>query len=121
MKLRTYRLNHPNGQEKGWEFYCPACQQLHRFRTKPVGGLDHEGKPWPRWTFDGNTAAPTFTPSLLYTSSAGRWVDGKWAPRGPRRTVCHLHLRAGVIQFCPDNPHSLNGQRVPLPDIPEGL
>lgn len=119
LKLQTYRVNHRTGQEKGWEFYCPACRQMHRFRTKAAPGKQDDGQPWAVWHFDGVVAKPTFSPSLLYYTTPGRWEGTKWVSTGPRRTLCHLHLRAGVIEYCRDNPHAFNGQKVALLDIPE--
>jgi hypothetical protein len=120
MKLKTYRLNHKNGQqEKGWVFWCPACRQEHRFCTKAVSGVREDGTRWPVWTFNGDMARPTFSPSLLYQTGKGRWEGTRWVATGPKRVVCHLHLRDGQLAYCGDNPHQFNGKTVPLPDLPE--
>ena len=59
----------------------------------------------PRWGFNGNVDAPTFTPSVLVRYS---WSDG------PR--VCHSFVTDGRIQFLGDCTHNLAGQTVDLPD-----
>lgn len=39
---------------------------------------------------------------------------------GPGGTgVCHSFLRAGVFEFLADSTHSLAGQSIPMPDLPE--
>lgn len=58
---------------------------------------------------------PTFSPSLRvyhpkHTNERGEEV--------PERTLCHLFLRDGVLEFCGDSPHKLAGQHVQLPDWP---
>ena len=77
--------------------WCPGCEQLHPFRTRGSG---------PVWTFDGNAEAPTFAPSMLVN---------KHDP--PSR--CHSFVRAGQIQFLDDCFHSLAGQTLPLPPLPD--
>lgn len=78
-----------------------------------------------RWSFDGNTESPTFSPSVLcfhYVGAdggiEGGWKDGKPAPGAKRVTDCHYHLHAGQLKFCADSPHALAGQTVPLPPLP---
>lgn len=36
------------------------------------------------------------------------------------RNKANLFLTDGMIAYCSDNPHALNGQTVPLPDFPDG-
>ncbi len=88
-------------------FWCPGCRGAHMVG---VG----EG-PGPRWGYNGNLDAPTFTPSVLVTyngSDAG--VDG--APPA----ICHSFITDGRIQFLADSTHELAGQTVDLPDFDEG-
>lgn len=120
MKLKRYGLIHSDGQkEKGWTFWCPACRSMHSYRTTAPTGLRSDGTPWPKWQFNKNMEKPSFTPSLRYSTQAGKLVDGKWVRRGPERTICHLYVTDGEIRYCGDNPHALNGKTVPLPDLPE--
>lgn len=85
----------------------------------------------PRWTFNGNEAAPTFDPSLLvrsghfgradprpgncYCDAEARGIDCFGQTCG----ICHSFVRAGMIEFLSDSTHDLAGQTVPLPDYPE--
>lgn len=101
-------------------FFCPGCQKPH---LVTVG----EG-PGPRWGYNGNSDAPTFTPSVLVRS--GHFAEGRAAADGEcwcnytERTgdtspftcgVCHSFVTDGQIQFLGDCTHSLAGQTVPLP------
>lgn len=88
--------------------WCPGCQQLHSYFVH---------KPWvngAKWTFNGDSNAPEFHPSM---NIVGR---------------CHYFVRRGngrngedasraYINFCGDSKHSLSGQTVLLPPIPEGM
>jgi hypothetical protein len=89
-------LDHPNGQKLHW-FYCPGCKHGHPFEV-------------PRWSFDGDLAQPTYSPSLrmFYTRDK------------QEITTCHLHVKKGMIEFCDDCPHELRGKTVPMADWPEG-
>lgn len=82
--------------------FCPACNEPHMI------GLG--------WRFDGNVDAPTFEPSVRLSTK--RDDHGERLSGGQSRTLCHYHLRGGVIEYCSDSPHALAGQRVPLPDHP---
>lgn len=97
----------------GWLHWCPGCKSPH--------GIFVE-QPHPRtaakWTFDGNELSPTFQPSIRCFTTAGKWVGEAWVPHGPEITTCHYFITAGMIQYCGDCQHPLNGQTVPLPDYP---
>lgn len=87
-------------------FVCPGCAEMHSnsgLHMLPVNTTEHA----PSWTFDGNLDAPTLEPSIL----TGRGTS----------TICHSFLRGGVFEFLTDSTHSLAGQRVPIPDLPEWL
>jgi hypothetical protein len=78
------------------------------------------GEPYKiHWTFDGNLEAPTFSPSV--NNTWGKFVDPNYVEEDPSESGrCHYFIRDGQIQFCGDCTHSLSGQTVPLPDLPEG-
>ena len=77
-----------------WRHWCPGCKMNHVIytdaRAQPNGH---------RWTFAGNEAAPTFSPSI---NIVGR---------------CHYFVRAGRIEYCGDSKHALAGQTVPMIDL----
>lgn len=85
------------GSTIGYTFWCPGCAMYHWY-------------PVPRWTFNGNTEKPTFTPSLLNT-----WTFGE--KNEPRR--CHLFVTDGRIVYCGDCTHALAGKTVDLMPEPE--
>ncbi len=80
-------------------FDCPGCNFPHSFR---VAGI-----PSP-WIWNGDLDRATFSPSLLV-----RFGDGP----GDKR--CHSYVRDGQIRFLDDCSHSLAGQTVKVPFIPE--
>jgi hypothetical protein len=83
-------------------FICPGCAETHTgLHMLPVSGVTER----PMWTFDGNLEAPTLSPSIL--------------TRHGDMLVCHSFLRNGVFEFLGDSTHSLAGQHVPMPDLPD--
>jgi hypothetical protein len=85
-------------------FWCPGCDGAHQ--------IAYGTGPGPRWTYNGNPEAPTFTPSVLVTyNGADASKDG--APPA----VCHSFVTDGQIQFLGDCTHALAGQTVPLPEF----
>lgn len=88
-------------------FCCPGCIESDGNSGLHILPVNTEGKKSPSWDWDGNLEAPTLTPSILTRT-------GK-----DRERVCHSFLRAGVFEFLGDCTHSLAGQNVPMPDLPE--
>lgn len=89
----------------GIAHWCPACKEVHHFTiARPRS---------PNWAWDGNTEAPSFTPSMRI--SWGKQADPKCEVNGG---ICHYILTAGVINFCGDSTHTMAGQSVALPDWP---
>lgn len=85
--------------------WCPGCDGAHALAVVGEDGSRPEG---PTWEWDGNTTAPTFSPSLLVHAAGDH----------PR---CHSFIRAGSWQFLGDCGHDLAGQTVPLPPLPDWL
>lgn len=89
-------------------FHCPACDTMHFYYT------DEYEHPGPKWEFNGDVENPTFSPSLLRSTSIPRNEAEKenpvWYPQ------CHLFVIDGQIQYCSDSPHALAGQTIPIPD-----
>lgn len=92
----------------GYAHYCPACDGIHQIF---VGGPTP-----PNWTFDGNIDQPTFSPSIRVFHPKHKDLEGV---EHAEKTVCHYFLKAGVIEYCTDNPHKFNGKKVPLPELGE--
>jgi len=98
----------PNG---GYGHWCPGCGYGHEINVEP----DRRGV---KWLFDGNVSKPTFSPSInlkVNTPDMGKHYQSDYPSR-----VCHYFIRQGMIQFLGDCTHSLKGQTVELPDIPNG-
>jgi hypothetical protein len=79
------------------------------------------------WQFNGNVDCPTYTPSFKHSGvqtvkdAQGKWT-GEWvydAAGKPLQECCHYILTNGVLNFCGDCTHSMAGQSVPLPELPE--
>ncbi|MDE3784891.1 ammonia monooxygenase [Sinorhizobium meliloti] len=87
-------------------FWCPGCDVAHQVG---VGA-----GPGPRWGYNGNPEAPTFTPSVLVT------YDGADAGKdGAPPAICHSFVTDGRIQFLSDCTHPLAGRTVDIPDWEE--
>lgn len=94
-------------------FWCPGCDSAHGI---PVDGSRG-------WTFSGDLAAPTVSPSILvrFTLYGPERLpfhryEGAHPPSEVGQGVCHSFVRAGSIEFLDDCTHSLAGRTVPLPD-----
>lgn len=86
------------------EHFCPACNHMHGFavQTPFRNGA--------RWSFNGDGERPTFSPSM--NIAVGPFPDG-------RTKRCHYFLTDGRIQYLGDCTHSMAGQTVECPEIPE--
>lgn len=116
MKLLSSKVGLLGG---GPTFWCPGCQQLHRIL---VDGVSEAG---PRWQWNGDAERPTITPSILVQgvvpltdAELDAYERGEPLPQ-PVPRVCHVFVTDGRIQFLGDCTHSLAGQTVPMPDLPE--
>jgi len=80
-------------------FWCPGCDTSHMVCVPP-----HDKA----WSFNGDPVKPTFSPSVLVTSS-----------RKKQETRCHSFVTDGMINFLDDcTAHQLRGLH-PLPDWPK--
>ena len=86
----------------GHMIFCPACKCGHGFYN---GTLQKR----PKWSFNGDTENPTFSPSMLVRGGPCN-ADGS-------DRVCHSFVRDGRIQVLNDWTHNLAGQTVDLPDV----
>lgn len=84
-------------------FYCPGCKHAHAFH------MDGDANVRPMWSFDGDLDKPSVTPSLrVFTSQPQE--DGTLV----EKTLCHLVLTKGILNFQSDCPHALRNQNVPM-------
>lgn len=95
-------------------FKCPGCHSTHGIKVGEGSG--------PRWTWNGNAEAPTFTPSIL-VQGVEQLTDEQYAAylRGeplpePTPLVCHSFVTDGRIQFLGDCTHELANQTVAIPE-----
>lgn len=98
----------------GLMFWCPGCDHTH---VVTVNGKD-------TWTFNGDYDKATISPSVLTHGTepltdeqCDRILAGEKFE--PKKVVCHLFLRDGMLQFLGDCTHKLSNQTVPLPELPD--
>ncbi len=107
-------------EDGGLSFWCPGCDCAHVIYTGAGAG--------PRWGYNDNPNAPTFTPSVLVRTghycpgheSEKCWCNWEDKDQWPdlKCTICHSFVVDGRIQFLGDCTHALAGQTVDLPDHP---
>lgn len=111
----------------GLLYWCQGCESLHRVN---VG----EG-PGPRWGWNGDVDKPVFTPSVLTqwdhavppvtAENLEQWKVAPW-PQTKVHEVCHTFIgcngaQPGEVIFLGDCTHSLAGQTLPFPQLPDYL
>lgn len=79
-------------------FFCPGCGFGHWFSTSDK---HTDGRPRPKWEFNGDLWKPTVRPSLLTNQH-----DPK--------SRCHLYVRNGNVEFLHDCFHDKKNMTVPL-------
>lgn len=111
-----------NAEGGGLRYWCQGCEEIH--------GIQVGDGPGPRWGWNGNVDAPTFTPSVLVTwetseppvtpENLDQWRAQPWEQHKVKR-VCHTFVTDGMVQFLGDCTHQFAGQTLPLPDLPEAM
>lgn len=110
----------------GVSYYCPGCKCRHAVYTEP-------GSNRFVWTWNKDTEAPTFSPSLWIKSDVPvNEADIEKLKEDIRRkqesgipipyhevSICHSIIVNGNITFLNDCRHDLAGKTVPMPDLPE--
>ncbi len=91
--------------------WCPACKELHEI------AVDRPFRNGARWTWDGNGAAPSFSPSM--NIRVGPYPQS--SKKAGHVDVCHYFVRAGRIEYLGDCTHVMAGQTVDMPDLPESV
>lgn len=105
MKSMLRTVNDHGLRYEALMFVCPGCS-VDETRSTGLHMLPVNSKEKsPSWDFDGNLEAPTLSPSILTGRNS--------------KNVCHSFLKAGVFRFLNDSTHSLAGQKVPIPDLPD--
>lgn len=89
---------------KALVFVCPGCLLFRGagLHMLPVSPIDFK----PFWSWNNDLDFPTLSPSIL--SKIGT-------------DVCHSFLTNGVFEFLTDCTHSLSGQKVVIPDLPDWI
>lgn len=119
MSLATPKLRRT---ERGFAHWCPACGEMHLLYCDET----HIHAGW-RMT-NADIHHPSFSPSYKHEGkqtvkdATGRWT-GEWVtdPATGRALdfCCHYIITDGNIHYCADCTHSMSGQTIPMPDIPE--
>lgn len=95
----------------GHRVYCPACRSTHLFNSP-----DHPTSGGAKWSFNGDADRPTFAPSMLVRSNPPDHPG--YNPRCSS-SVCHSFVRDGRIEYLGDCTHTMAGQTIDLPDVPD--
>jgi hypothetical protein len=113
MKILEKEIQDGQAHYRRLYFYCPGCKTIHSYNCDvPGGAVNVNGQRIPVWSFNGDFDRPTFSPSLLTFTTDPETKE--------RRTLCHLFVQDGKINYCGDCPHDHNGrQGVELIDIPD--
>ena len=118
MGMLSRKLRNLEGGRLG--YWCQGCDMLHQVA---VGEGDV-----PRWGYNGNPEAPTFTPSVLVRWH--QWTPPAYNPEIAAKIksgeivqtkvekVCHTFITDGRVQFLGDCTHQYAGQTLELPDLP---
>lgn len=98
MKFIVRNLRGSDGRVQEHVFYwCAGCGHAHSV-------------PAERWNWNKDVSNPTLSPSVRhYVTDPQTKAE---------TTICHYHLRNGILEYCGDCQHNLNGQKSPLQDIP---
>jgi len=110
--VKIVRLDKHYWPRGGFGHWCPGCGYGHEIDTEQPNSLGA------KWSFDGNMASPTFTPSV--NIRWGKYADPSHVGDPAHDRVCHYNITAGRIYYHGDCTHALRGQVVDLPDIPDG-
>jgi len=82
-----------------YKIWCPACNEPHIFVVNPTNP--------DAWGFNNNMNNPTVEGSIKVSGFEYSKI-----------TICHSHIKDGMIQFLKDCTHELRNKTVELPDYP---
>lgn len=101
-------------------FWCAGCETHHAIDPT-------------RWTWNGDSEKPTFSPSILVTGyvmsergyqQLAEHLSLPVEKRPPHDrfdgndSVCHSFVKDGMIEYLTDCTHALSGQTLPLEELP---
>lgn len=100
---------HPAWSANGLYWDCPGCGLQHWVNLDP--GLtraraDGTHERAPCWSWNEDFDAPTFSPRVRVTWTAGGEPQ-----------VCHMFIQDGRVQFLGDCTHALAGHTIELPEL----
>ena len=108
---KLVKLDQKYYPEGGYGHWCPGCGYGHEINVEKPNSSGA------KWTFNGNRYKPTFSPSInLQVNSKNH---RHYNPEA-KSSVCHYFIKDGMIQYLGDCTHSLKGQTVELPEVPDG-
>lgn len=114
MKAMVRTVNDHGVRYLALMFVCPGCAEERTLENGVIyrpTGLHvlpvNSPQTKPSWDWDRNIEKPTLSPSIL----TGKGTEN----------ICHSFLRKGVFQFLNDSTHSLAGQFVEMPDLPDWI
>jgi len=110
--MKFKNVENTDGTHYGVTFKCPGCAMSHTLpnqNSRP----DYVG---PRWTFNGDYAKPTLSPSIS-ARGAMKLDEPDETKDWDADAICHSFVTDGRIQFLGDCTHALAGQTVDLPDV----
>lgn len=96
--MKLIKEEHSTGQVT-YKFPCPGCGHDHAYFI-------------PQWSFNNDLDKPSFTPSLLNTITPS-------VESGRPKRICHLYVTDGMIHYCADCTHALQGKIIEMSVISE--
>lgn len=105
MKAQLRSVSRNGVDHMALAFSCPGCSELMVSEGVHILAVNTSDVS-PSWSFNNDLEKPTLSPSIRTRYN---------------EHVCHSFLKDGVFQFLNDCTHSLAGQNVPMPDLPEWL
>lgn len=97
-------------------FVCPGCAEFGNTATGLHMLPVNTDKKKPSWTWDGNLIIPTVNPSILT-----RWKGKNEDKSKVVELTCHSYLHVGIFEYLDDCTHSLKGQKIEIPDLPDWI
>lgn len=104
MKTMLRGIQHGEKHYPALMFICPGCLVAGHGSGLHILPVNTD-QTSPSWHWDGDLEKPSLSPSIL--------------TKGHDGLVCHSFLKQGIFVFLGDSTHSLSGEAVDIPDLPE--